>query len=395
LADKLAADCRCVIASNWYQDLFPDTRLVAGRQAIHDFTTTQKGFRLATSIGGVLTGRGADYIVIDDPLKPDEALSETQRKAVNDCYDHSLLTRLNDKQKGHIILIMQRLHENDLVGHVLKQGGWELLKFPAIAEEDENYLIQTPYGQKRFARRRGEALHPDRESLEVLAQLREVLGEYHFAGQYQQAPSPLGGGMIKRQWFHSYTPQELPKEFQLVFQSWDTANKCSELNDYSVCTTWGTVEKHLYLLDVFRKRMDYPELRRNVKGHADSWKAKNILMEDRSSGTSLIQDLVADGMHCVTRYDPKIEKVMRMHAVSSTIENGFVHIPDQAFWLAEYLHELVVFPNARFDDQVDSTSQALDWFRGRRRIPFVPEVITVETKHTPFALQRPRFDRSF
>jgi predicted phage terminase large subunit-like protein len=141
--------------------------------------------------------------------------------------------------------------------------------------------------------------------------------------------------------------------------------------------------------------MDYPELRRNVKGHADSWKAKNILMEDRSSGTSLIQDLVADGMHCVTRYDPKIEKVMRMHAVSSTIENGFVHIPDQAFWLAEYLHELVVFPNARFDDQVDSTSQALDWFRGRRRIPFVPEVITVETKHTPFALQRPRFDRSF
>ena len=126
---------------------------------------------------------------------------------------------------------MQRLHEDDLVGHVLKQADWKVLKFPAIAEEDENYVVQTPYGQKRFTRRQGEALHPDRESLGVLAQVREVLGEYDFAGQYQQAPSPLGGGMIKRQWFHSYTSQELPKEFGLVFQSWGTANKCSELND--------------------------------------------------------------------------------------------------------------------------------------------------------------------
>jgi predicted phage terminase large subunit-like protein len=198
----------------------------------------------------------------------------------------------------------------------------------------------------------------------------------------------------------SYTPQELPKEFELVFQSWDTANKCSELNDYSVCTTWGIADKHLYLLDVFRKRMAYPELRRNVKEHADSWKAKNILIEDRSSGTSLIQDLVADGVHCVTRYDPKIEKIMRMHSVTSTIENGFVHIPEQAPWLAEYLHETSVFPNGRFDDQVDSTSQALDWAKVRKSALFMREVIRVDTKHIPFAsntseLQRPRWNRAF
>ena len=135
---------------------------------------------------------------------------------MNDWYNHTVVTRLNDKQTGCIIVIMQRLHERDLVGHVLEQGDWKLLKFPAIAEENENYLVYTPYGRKRFARRQGEALHPDHESLEVLAQLRGVLGEYNFAGQYQQAPSPLGGGMIKRQWFRSYTPQELPKEFELV-----------------------------------------------------------------------------------------------------------------------------------------------------------------------------------
>jgi predicted phage terminase large subunit-like protein len=394
LSEKLASDCRSLIATDWYQALFPGMRSAADRQSVHDFATTERGFRLATSVSDGITGRGADFVIIDDPLKSDEAVSERRRNSVNEWYDSSVFPRLDDKRVDCIILIMQRLHEDDLVGHVLKQGDWELLKFPAIAEEDENYLVETPYGRKRFARRRGEALHPDREPLEVLAQLREVLGEYNFAGQYQQAPSPLGGGMIKRQWFLSYTPQELPKEFELVFQSWDTANKCSELNDYSVCTTWGIANKHLYLLDVFRKRMDYPELRRNVKGHADSWKAKNILIEDRSSGTSLIQDLIADGMHCVTRYQPKVEKVMRMHSVTSTIENGFVHIPEQASWLAEYVHEMAVFPNGRFDDQVDSTSQALDWAKEQRSARLVCEVITVETKHTPFASHSHALERS-
>jgi len=118
LADKLAGDCRALMTSQWYQDLFPSTRLAARRSMLNDYATTARGFRLSTSVGGVLTGRGADFIVIDDPLKPDEALSETQRKSVNDWYDHSLITRLNDKKSGCVILIMQRLHEDDLVGHV-------------------------------------------------------------------------------------------------------------------------------------------------------------------------------------------------------------------------------------------------------------------------------------
>ena len=167
--------------------------------------TTERGFRLATSVGGVLTGRGADFIIIDDPLKPDEALSETQRKAVNEWYDHTLISRLNNKRDGCIILIMQRLHEDDLVGHVLQQGDWRVLKFPAIAEENETHVIQTPYGRKVFHRKEGEALHPEREPLEVLAQIREIQGEYNFAGQYQQAPAPLGGGMVNAEWFKTYT----------------------------------------------------------------------------------------------------------------------------------------------------------------------------------------------
>jgi hypothetical protein len=173
---------------------------------------------------------------------------------------------------------MQRLHENDLVGHLLQHDGWRLLKFPAVAEESEIHIVETFYGRKEFRRREGEALHPEREPLELLAPMREIQGEYNFAGQYQQAPSPLGGGMIKTQWFQTYTPAELPKQFDLVFQSWDTACKSTELSDYSVCTTWGLLKEHLYLLHVLLKRLDYPDFRRAVKQQADTYQAKNILM---------------------------------------------------------------------------------------------------------------------
>lgn len=177
LANKLSLDCRSVMSSRWYQELF-NTRLSPLRQAVSEFMTTQKGVRLATSVGGVLTGRGADYIIIDDPLKPEEALSETQRKTVNDWYDHTLYSRLNDKERGCIIVIMQRLHEDDLVGHLLSQGEWKVLRFPAIAEEDEQWTITTATGQTRhFYRKQGEALHAGRESLDALKIIRDTLGE--------------------------------------------------------------------------------------------------------------------------------------------------------------------------------------------------------------------------
>jgi predicted phage terminase large subunit-like protein len=365
LADKLASDCRSVLLSTWYQKLFPETRLASRRQALNDFMTNQQGFRLSTSVGGILTGRGADYIVIDDPLKPDEALSEVQRQAVNQWYDHTLVSRLNDKRSGCIILIMQRLHEDDLVGHVQTVESWRILKFPAIAEENESYTIQTPYGPSRFDRKAGEALHPDREPLAVLDQLRHTQGEYNFAGQYQQTPAPLGGGMVKVSWFKRYATADLPATFETVFQSWDTANKATELNDYSVCTTWGLKNRKLYLLNVLRRRMEFPELKRAIRDHAGEFRAKNILIEDKASGTQLIQALNHEGVHEVTRYVPKMDKIMRLHSTTNTIENGFVYLPEKAAWLAEYLHELTTFPNGKYDDQADSTSQALDWIKDR------------------------------
>jgi len=362
LADKLARDCRSIMMSPWYRQIFP-TRLAPHRQAVQEFITTRQGYRLATSTGGVLTGRGADIILIDDPLKPEEALSQAQRQATNEWYDHTLYSRQNNKQHGAIIMIMQRLHEDDLVGHVLGQEAWEVLSFPAIAEADEVHRIETIWEPRCFTRRQGEALHPDREPLETLDHIRRTIGEYNFAGQYQQSPAPLGGGLVKAEWFRRYRENDRPESFDRIVQSWDTANKATELSDFSVCTTWGVRGKHLFLLGLFRRRLEYPALKRAVREQQSLFNANVILIEDKASGTQLIQELIHDGGHGVTRYQPTIDKIMRLHAQTAMIENGFVHIPETAPWLAEYLHEMTVFPKGKHDDQVDSTAQFLDWFK--------------------------------
>ena len=362
LADKLARDCRGIMMSPWYRQIFP-TRLAPHRQAVQEFITTRQGYRLATSTGGVLTGRDADIILIDDPLKPEEALSEAQRQAANDWFDHTLYSRLNDKRHGAIVIIMQRLHEDDLVGHVLGQEQWEILSFPAIAEKDEEHRIETILQPKCFRRRQGEALHPDREPLEVLDRIRRTIGEYNFAGQYQQSPAPLGGGLVKAEWFRRYRENELPERFDRIVQSWDTANKVTELSDFSVCTTWGVKDKNLFLIGVFRRQLEYPALKRAVREQQRLFGATEVLIEDKASGTQLIQELITEGCYGVTRYQPTGDKTMRLHAQTALIENGFVRIPEAAPWLAEYLHEMTVFPKGKHDDQANSTAQFLDWFK--------------------------------
>jgi predicted phage terminase large subunit-like protein len=173
----------------------------------------------------------------------------------------------------------------------------------------------------------------------------------------------LGGGMVKADWFRHFLPDEVPAPFERVVQSWDTANKASELSDFSVCTTWGIAGKELYLIDLVRRRMEYPEMKRAVRDQYALFRPSVVLIEDKASGTQLIQELAAEGLHAVTRYQPQSDKVMRMHAQTAMIENGFVHVPKAAPWLASYLHEMTTFPNGRHDDQVDSTAQMLDWFK--------------------------------
>ena len=364
LSEKFARDCRALMSSDWYCRLFP-TRLASSREPLAELATTCGGFRLATSVGGVLTGRGADVILIDDPLKPVDAMSQSRRAAANDWFDSTLYSRLNDKQKGAIVIVMQRLHEDDLAGHVLARDGWEVVSFPAVAEEDEAHAFLSPLrGDFTFRRSAGEPLDAAREPLPLLERIRATIGEYNFAAQYQQRPAPAGGGMVKSAWLQRFRLAE-PPAFDRIVQSWDTANKPSELSDYSVCTTWGVKGPRFYLINVFRKKLSYPELRRAVVEQNGLFRPQSIVIEDRASGTQLIQDLIGEGLSHVARYSPDGDKVMRLHAQSAAIENGFVFVPEDAPWLADYLAELLAFPAGRHDDQVDSTAQALAWARSR------------------------------
>jgi predicted phage terminase large subunit-like protein len=163
--------------------------------------------------------------------------------------------------------------------------------------------------------------------------------------------------------FKRYGENERPASFERIVQSWDTANKATELSDFSVCTTWGVRGRNVYLLRLLRQRLGYPALKRAVREQQNLFNATELLIEDKASGTQLIQELIADGCHGVTRYQPECEKIIRLHAQTAMIENGFVYIPQTAPWLAEYLHEMTVFPKGKHDDQVDSTAQFLDWFK--------------------------------
>ena len=362
LANKHSADCRAVVESDWFRRVFPAVRLSATKNAVTEFATTQRGFRMATSVGGTLTGRGGDFIIIDDPIKPDDAVSESVRTRCNDWFDGVLFTRQNNKNTSCIILVMHRLHEDDLVGHVLEQEDWEVLSLPAIAEVDQKFLVDTPWGPKPFERSAGGILHPDFESAEALAGTRATIGEYNFAGQYQQSPAPLGGGMVKEEWLKPYKANALPN-FDQIIVSCDTGSKPTELADYSAITVWGYRDPDVYLLHVYRAKVGYPDLKRAVIDIAARYKADIVLIEEKASGIQLIQELKEARVCGVKGYEPKGDKVMRLHAQCATIENGGLWVPESAPWRAEYVHELTTFPGSKHDDMVDATSQVLEWLK--------------------------------
>ena len=347
--------------SPFYQALF-DTRLAPDREAVADFETTAGGNRFATSLAGVATGRGADVIIVDDPSKADDALSDKRRRAVNARYDDTLRTRLNNQETGAIIIVMQRLHVDDLVAHVQQQESWDVVSLPAIAEQDEIFGFRTAYGFRRIVRRQGDILHPDLLSRDALEAQRRGMTDYNFAGQYQQNPQPPAGNIVKRDWLKFYSPRTSRINLIRFCKPWDTANKETELADYSVCTTWGIKSKHLFLLDLFRDKLEFPALKRKIEELAELHHANIVLIEDKASGTSLIQELRATGLSQV-RAAPSLDgdKIMRLRVQTAKIEGGFVHFPQQAPWLDDYLRELVAFPNVKYADQVDATVIALAW----------------------------------
>ena len=289
-------------------------------------------------------------------------MSDARRRSVNDWYDNTLRSRLNNQETGAIVLVAQRLHADDLVAHVQEQEPWTVVSLSAFAARDEIYEFETPYGRRRIFRQQGEILAPALISAATLEIQRRGMTDYNFAAQYQQNPQPFAGNVVKRAWLRFYDPEEKPDRFDQILQSWDTASKDTELANFSVCTTWGIKDRHLYLLDVFRQKLDFPDLKRTVLDLARLHDAKIVLIEDKASGTQLLQEFRADGFS-IAQASPKLDgdKVMRLRAQTAKIEGGFVLFPKEAPWLDTYLRELLSFPNSKNDDQVNSTVFALAW----------------------------------
>lgn len=366
LSDKFSRDTRQIMQAPWYLELFPHTRLSPAKNSNAEFVTTKNGFRLATSVGGTLTGRGAKYIFVDDPIKPGDALSKVLREATNSWASHTLFSRLNNKNDGVIIVAMQRVGQGDLTDYLLELGGWEHVSLSAIAQEDEEYVYDNVYGRTRIIRKKGEALHPEHESLAALDEIRRTLGSANFAAQYLQAPRPAEGNMVNPAWLKTYKPQDLPKKFDQIVMSVDSANKATELADYTAIAILGVKKEKIYLLNMLRRKMNYPELKRTVIEMAGQFGATVVLIEDKASGTQLIQELIEAGLHMVRGVEPKGDKIMRMNAQTATIENGFFYIPEDAHWREPFIDELITFPNAKHDDQVDATAQGIEWIKANK-----------------------------
>jgi predicted phage terminase large subunit-like protein len=360
LSIKHSVDCRAILESAWYQTLFPGTQIADDQNEKSKYSTTQRGYRVATSTGGTATGDGGNFLILDDPLNPKQAMSETERASTNEFVDQTWSSRKNDPSTAVEILVMQRLHQEDPTGHLVgKDPGWELLKIPQEAEGRTVYSY--PITKREKIREDGELLHPERWGPEEVADMKTRLGSYGYAAQQQQNPAPKGGGVVKLDWFRRYSEPPARPNWRSLRISIDTAFKPGQLNDPSVAGIWATTDAGHFLLDVWRDRVGYPDLKRTVKNLLEKWRPNETLVEDKASGQSLIQDLRSETNWPIIPMEPTGEgdKLVRMSNESPAIEAGLVWLPETAPWLHDFELEVSLFPNAANDDQVDQLSQFL------------------------------------
>lgn len=318
------------------------------------------GGMTATGIGGPLTGRGGDLIIIDDPIKSQrEALSETYRASAREWYKATLRTRL--QPGGSLIILMTRWHEEDLAGWLLEAGEedlpyqdpWEVINLPAIAEEDD------PLGRPV-----GAALCPEMYDIDSLYTLRESVGPYWFSAEYQGHPRPEGGSIIKEGWFGYFTEDENPLfndkiKIQRLIESWDTAFEKGNETSRTACAVLAETKDFYYVLDIYADRIEFPELVDVTKSKYSQYIPDRVFIEHKASGHSLIQQLRRDTKIPIVPVKASTDKVARVHAISGTVEAGRVKLPARAPWLSEFLHEVCSFPSAKHDDITDAFAHGL------------------------------------
>ena len=369
LSEPIMRNIREILNSDFYRHVFPE--VVLNRQTTNEITTTRKGSIFATSVGGSMTGKGADLIIIDDPAKAQDSQSEARRENDVEWMQTTPFSRFNDPRTGSVVIVAQRTHEADIVGSLTAETNhpWTVLAIPAQETETTAYDVGTYPEQRQIVRQPGDIIDPERYSEEYLEQLRNQIGSSNFEAQYQQYPLPMAGNIVKRDWIQTYTTDEyLEREIHLKVCSWDTALSVNEGASYSVCTVWAISGKIYMLKKVIRVRMETPKLIDLIDSTALEERAHVVLIENNLHGRGCAQELMdrKGNNYFIYLETPACDKATRLAVQTPAIEQGRLQLPEQAPWLDTYENELFGFPNTRYTDQIDSTSQFLNCARNGR-----------------------------
>ena len=285
--ERFSVKSRDILRSSAYRGVFPGTELEPGGAALDELRTTRKGYRLATSVGGVVTGKGADYVIVDDPIKAVDAASVVTRNSAYDWYKTSLLSRFDKPGEGRQIVTMQRLHMDDLIGRLRDDGGFTVLEMPGEAVERQ--VFDLGHGEQ-WEFRPGDLLYPERFPAKALDRLKSDLGEAGYNAQILQRPVPPGGALLQLKHFQRYS--QMPSIAELVVQSWDPAFVDSETAAYTVCTTWAIYGRKAYLLDVLRQKLKYPSLEPTILHMKEKHKATFVFLETAGFGKAIGNQLI-------------------------------------------------------------------------------------------------------
>jgi predicted phage terminase large subunit-like protein len=365
LAKDFALRTRELLRSSDYQAIFPDTALDVGGTALEELRTTAKGYRLGTSVQGVVTGKGADYIILDDPMKAIDASSDSARNAVYEWVKGSLMTRFDKPAEGRMVVVMQRLHQDDLIGRLLADGGWDILEMPGECLKQQ--IFDLGHG-RQWTFNPGDLLFPERFDAAVLQQSKYDLGEVAYNAQILQRPTPPGGALFKLKHFQRY--KQLPQHFEAIIQSWDPAYTETETAAFTVCTTWGILGRKLYLIDVLRKRLDFYKIEPAIISMKQKYNATGVILEisgvGKAIGNSILRHENSRRWFCWI--EPQEGKVDRATAQTPKLERKYIYLPETADWLETFEAEIAEFPFCKYFDQVDSMVHFLGALDGRNLI---------------------------
>lgn len=360
LSMALSVQARRLIESDWFKKHYPHVQISKDENTKGKYTTPNDGLRYCTSTGGTITGMGGDVIVIDDPQNPQLARSEVERENANLFFNETLRSRLNDPNIGMFIIIMQRLHENDNTGMLLKlePNEWEHICLPAELTDKVFPLYLRDFYKDGL-------LFPERLSVKVLRDFKTGLGSYGYSGQYMQEPSPPDGGMIKSTWFNTIT--ELPVIKWDFFL--DTAYTNKTYNDATAIMCAGYHNNNVYIKKIEAVRLEFPDLVKKIQDFTNEngyTNSSRIFIEPKASGKSIAQQLKRQTrLNVIEDKPPTQDKVSRVNSVSAVIESGRVYLMDGRY-IDAFLDECASFPNGNHDDMVDALVMCLDKFTNRR-----------------------------